>query len=216
MIFIIDFDGTIAPADTVDSLLVRFADPAWEAIEEDWVHGRINSKTCMQKQLNLISSDRKPLEEFFDAVDIDPSFGGFVRSVCALADVAVVSDGLDYPIERTLQRIGMSSIPVFANKLIFEPNGLDISFPHSADACAPQSGVCKCAVARAFDKGPVILVGDGRSDYCLARSADFVFAKGSLKSFCETENIPHTPFVSFNDILTVVRQWTVPERRYAT
>ena len=34
MLFIIDFDGTVAPADTVDDLLERFADPEWKRIED--------------------------------------------------------------------------------------------------------------------------------------------------------------------------------------
>jgi 2-hydroxy-3-keto-5-methylthiopentenyl-1-phosphate phosphatase len=47
----------------------------------------------------------------------------------------------------------------------------------------------------------VILVGDGRSDYCLARRADFVLAKGSLAVFCTAEGIPHHTITGFADIL---------------
>ena len=40
MLFIIDFDGTVAPTDTVDALLEQFADPEWRNIEEQWVSGQ--------------------------------------------------------------------------------------------------------------------------------------------------------------------------------
>ncbi|MHB8741636.1 MAG: MtnX-like HAD-IB family phosphatase [Sulfuricaulis sp.] len=222
MIFIIDFDGTIAPIDTVDSLLGRFADPAWELIEADWAQGKINSRACLQGQLGLISADRQALEVFLKNVGIDPHFASFARHVSGFADVAVVSDGLDYPINHALQKIGLSSIPVFANKAVLNSNGLDVSFPHSSSECVPQSGVCKCKVARSFDSSPVVLIGDGRSDYCLARSADYIFAKGKLGDFCETEGLSYTSFNSFDDILNVVKRWEKVEaiatnaKRYAT
>lgn len=222
MIFIIDFDGTIAPMDTVDSLLGRFADPAWELIEADWVQGKIDSRACLQQQLGLVTADRQTLEQFFQNVEIDPQFTSFVRHVSAFADVAVVSDGLDYPIYHALRKVGLSSIPVFANRAGLKLNGLNVSFPHSSRECLPQSGVCKCAVARSFDASPVILIGDGRSDHCLARSADYIFAKASLGDFCESEGIPYTPFNSFDDILSVVQRWEKTEviatnaKRYAT
>ncbi len=222
MIFIIDFDGTIAPIDTVDSLLGRFADPTWELIESDWVQGKIDSRTCLQGQLGLVTADRLALEIFFQNVEIDPQFTSFVRHVSAFADIAVVSDGLDYPIKHAMQKVGLSSIPVFANKVGLKLNGLDVSFPHSSFACLAQSGVCKCSVARLFDTSPLILIGDGRSDHCLARSADYIFAKGSLQAFCEGEGLAYTPFDSFGDILSTVQRWEKIEviaknaKRYAT
>lgn len=222
MIFIIDFDGTIAPTDTVDSLLGRFANPDWELIEADWVQGKIDSRTCLQEQLGLVTADRQALEHFFQNVEIDPHFTSFARYVSAFADIAVVSDGLDYPIYHALQKVGLSSIPVFANKTGLKFNGLEVSFPHSSRECLPKSGVCKCMVARSFDTSPIILIGDGRSDHCLARSADYIFAKESLQDFCESGGIPYTPFDSFDDILSVVKRWEKTEvvatkaKRYAT
>ena len=38
-----DFDGTIAVEDVIDSMLVRFGRPGWEALEDDWRAGRIGS-----------------------------------------------------------------------------------------------------------------------------------------------------------------------------
>lgn len=210
MLFIVDFDGTIAPTDTVDALLERFADPEWRRVEEQWVTGQLNSQECMKAQLALVKADRANLEDFLQSVAIDPFFPDLVHYVTTFADVAVVSDGLDYPIRHALQKLDIPPIPICANRLEFQTRGLDISFPHTDAACVPQSGVCKCAVARSFDAGRglyTVLIGDGRSDRCIARSADHVFAKGALRRYCEDEGITHTPFDSFNDILTVVRKW---------
>jgi 2-hydroxy-3-keto-5-methylthiopentenyl-1-phosphate phosphatase len=210
MLFIVDFDGTIALTDTVDELLERFADPAWRRIEEQWVAGRINSQECMSAQLALVSADRTELEDFLQSVAIDPYFPDFVRYASAFAGIAVVSDGLDYPIRHALGRFFIPPLPVYANRLEFRTRGVGLSFPHADAACRHQSGVCKCAVARAHDAGrgrSIVLIGDGRSDRCLAHSANHVFAKGSLRKYCEDQAIEHTPFDSFNDVLAVIRKW---------
>jgi 2,3-diketo-5-methylthio-1-phosphopentane phosphatase len=209
LLFIIDFDGTVAPADTVDALLERFADPEWRDVEEQWVRGEINSQQCMAAQIALVRGERGPIEEFLHAIEIDPSFAGFVEYARQFADLAVVSDGLDDPIHHALRQLDVP-IRIYANRLGFRPGGLDLSFPHGDSACAVGSGVCKCAVARTVDAGrglSTVLIGDGRSDFCLARSADFVFARGTLRSHCEAENIRYMPFETFADVLAIVRGW---------
>lgn len=222
MIFVLDFDGTIAPIDTVDALLENFGSDAWHSVEQDWVEGKISSRVCMSRQIDMVAADRSTLDAFFDAVEIDPGFVDFVRYVSPFAQLAVVSDGLDYPIQLAMQRMGIPKMPVYANKMTFRPNGLGISFPHALKACATGSGVCKCAVARSLDAETIVLVGDGRSDFCLAKAADYVFAKGSLIRFCEQKGVSHTPFANFCDVLAVVREWDKTtmiargEKRYAT
>ncbi|MCU1245626.1 MAG: 2,3-diketo-5-methylthio-1-phosphopentane phosphatase [Acidobacteria bacterium] len=215
MLFILDFDGTVAPLDTVDALLEQFAEPQWRAIEEQWVRGEINSQQCMTAQIALVRGERPVLEEFLRAVEIDPSFADFVHYVRQFADLAVVSDGLDHPIHHALRRRLRVPIPIYANRLDFRDGGLRISFPYGDRTCAVGSGVCKCAVARAVDAGrglTTILIGDGRSDLCLARSADFVFAKGALRRYCLGEGIVHAPFESFGDVLTIVRGWNAQDQ----
>ncbi len=164
MLFIIDFDGTVAPADTVDALLEQFADPEWRRIELEWVAGRINSRECMAAQLALVAAERPVLERFLRSVAIDPAFAAFVRHATTFADLAIVSDGLDYPIRHALQGLHTSPIPVFANHLGFRPGGLELSFPYADASCSVKSGLCKCAVTRAVDAGrglTTVLIGDG-------------------------------------------------------
>jgi 2-hydroxy-3-keto-5-methylthiopentenyl-1-phosphate phosphatase len=210
MLFIVDFDGTVAVADTVDALLEEFADPHWRQIENDWISGQLNSRQCMKAQLALVQSDRITIENFFRSIVIDPNFATFVKHVSTFAEVVVVSDGLDYPIHLALRNVGLSSIGVYANHLEFPAGGLDISFPFANRSCTQQSGVCKCNVMRTLSARvgePSILIGDGRSDYCIARSANYVFAKGSLRKYCENEGIAHSPIDSFHEVLTEVRKW---------
>jgi 2,3-diketo-5-methylthio-1-phosphopentane phosphatase len=216
MLFIIDFDGTVAPTDTVDDLLDTFADPDWLRIEQEWVEGRINSRQCMAAQLALISAGELALRTFLESVMIDPGFPEFVRYISPFSDLAIVSDGLDYPIVHAMRKAGLS-VPVYANRTEFRQCGVGISFPFSRPSCTVNSGVCKCSVAQTVDAGrglTTVLIGDGRSDQCVAHQADFVFAKGSLITYCRDNGIPYTPFQSFADVLGAIRAWpVVPQPR---
>jgi 2-hydroxy-3-keto-5-methylthiopentenyl-1-phosphate phosphatase len=210
MLFVIDFDGTLACADTVDTMLEKFAPLAWRDVEDDWLAGRITAVECMRKQMHLVAADRVTLESFFRAIKLDDTFLPFYRHVIAFSVVAIVSDGLDHAIRTATREAALPKMPIYANRLIFEPQGIDITFPHLDSQCQAGNGVCKCAVARALsgpEGGPVVLVGDGKSDACLAASADVVFAKGRLLDHCLAQGIAHVPFETFADVLATIRTW---------
>lgn len=209
MLFVIDFDGTLSVRDTVDAMLERFAGPEWEAVEQEWLDGHITAVQCMQKQLRMVKTDHMSLESFFRGIQLDASFLPFYRHVSQFSKVAIVSDGLDHAIKVAMKNAALPELPVYANKLHFVPDGIDISWPHKNQACRAGNGVCKCAVARDLSGGDmrVILVGDGKSDACLANEADVVFAKGSLIKYCEKNDIPHIKFQTFADVLAKVRSW---------
>lgn len=213
ILFILDFDGTVTRSDVVDDLLERFADPEWRKIESLWVSGAISSHECMARQIALLRPEREAIEQFLQSVEIDPSFPDFVSFASQFAQLLIVSDGIDYPIAHTLRRLRLN-LPFFANSLEFADGRWRLRFPHQDTACIVNSGVCKCMVARKFSPASApktVLIGDGRSDYCIARNADFIFAKASLRRFCEQEAIPCVPFDSFADVLRVIRRWRASE-----
>lgn len=212
MLFIIDFDGTLSVRDTVDEMLDRFAAPEWKDVERDWLDGRITAVECMRRQVRMVRTDRITLEGFFRTIELNAGFPAFFDHVSAYAAVAIVSDGLDHAIGVALKQAAFPNLPVYANKLHFLPRGLDISYPHRNPICRSGNGVCKCAVAQRLNgtSGSIVLVGDGKSDACLARSADAVFAKGSLAEFCHGQGIAHYRFEDFHDVLSVVRRWKAP------
>jgi len=220
MIFIIDFDGTLSPEDTVDKLLEHHADPLWHELETDWLAGRISAVECMREQVGLVRADRITLGKFFQDIRLDPHFSGFWQYVREFSMLAVVSDGLDYGIKAALRSAGLSGFPVFANQLDFvAPDQLSLSFPHLNADCRSGNGVCKCAIAKqlaAQHGGPIVLVGDGKSDACLAGIADTVFAKSSLITHCEDQGISHIAFEDFSEVLNVVKTWQLETPCVAT
>lgn len=220
MIFVIDFDGTLALDDTVDRLLEDHADPSWRALETDWLEDRISAMECMRQQIRLVHAGRIALDRYFHGIRLDSGFAAFWQHVQDFAEVAIVSDGLDYAIHCALHEAGLVNLPVFANQLRFMPaDRLELAFPHCNAACGGGNGVCKCEIARqlsAHHGGPVVLVGDGKSDACLADHADIVFAKGSLARHCENQGIAHTRFNDFADVLRSVNAWNIETRLFAT
>ena len=210
MLFIIDFDGTLSVKDTIDDMLEHFADPSWEDIEQSWLNGEINAVECMTQQVRMVKTDNITLESFFRGIQLDATFVPFYKHISQFAKVAIVSDGLDHAVKVAMRNAAMPDIPVYANHLHFTPSGLDISFPNKVEGCAGGNGTCKCAIAQNLAlnaNGPVVLIGDGKSDACLAGRADIVFAKGSLIKHCEKNAIQHHKFQTFADVLAKVKTW---------
>lgn len=204
----VDFDGTIAPVDTTDLLLERFAAPAWRDIEEEWKAGRIGSRECMVRQIDLVRATPAAMDAFIRTVDIDRHFRSFVDLFRRLGHtLVVVSDGLDRTIRTVLDRNDIN-VPYFANHLQWRGDDRwRLTFPHARSDCAALSGNCKCSFAEGRPSELNILVGDGRSDFCLAGRADLVLAKSSLLKHCRNTSLPHIAFENFSEATKLLAGW---------
>jgi 2-hydroxy-3-keto-5-methylthiopentenyl-1-phosphate phosphatase len=205
---LLDFDGTISETDTTDLLLERFADPAWHEIEEDWKAGRIGSRECMVRQIDLVRATPAEMDAFIGTVRIDHGFRGFVQRFRKLGHtLIVISDGLDRTIRTVLDRADID-LPYFANHLQWR--GGDrwrLTFPHAKGTCATLAGNCKCSFAESRPRVLTIMVGDGRSDFCVAGRADLVLAKGSLLNHCRANDLPHYAFETFEEATALLARW---------
>lgn len=196
----IDFDGTIACTDVTDAVLERFADPKWIESETRWKQGLIGSAQCLREQMALIHTPLSEILQFVSQIEIDESFIEFAIRVRQLGlPMAIISDGFTPFIRAILAEYGLTSVPIYANGLSEKEGELIVEFPHQIDTCA--SGTCKCHVVSQLAKGlPVYLIGDGRSDFCLARQADYVYAKAELVDYCRENNIDYSVYRNFTDI----------------
>ncbi len=209
----IDFDGTISATDTTDLILERFALPEWHAVEAAWERGEMGSRECMARQVALLRATPAAMAEMVQEIAVDPGFMGFVE-LCRQWNLpfTILSDGLDVVARGVLQRLGVDA-PVLSNRM--EPVGEDqwrLTFPYSSAGCATAAGNCKCACMEAGQRrtgGLTILIGDGRSDFCGAGSADQVFAKGKLAAHCRDHAISHQPFTGFTDLTALFHDWLV-------
>jgi 2,3-diketo-5-methylthio-1-phosphopentane phosphatase len=205
-----DFDGTISLTDVIDSLLQTHGREGWRQLESDWLAGHIGSRECMQQQVTLLDLDLDTLHAQLDGIAIDPQFKAFLAAAEQRGyPVSVVSDGLDYAIDYILQRHDITGLPVAANHLTFTslPGQWQLASPHQEPGCS--SGTCKCAcigAVRISQVGPVLLIGDGASDFCAAQRADYIFAKGRLRDHCLAHGLKHTAISGFADALQLLPQ----------
>lgn len=199
-----DFDGTITRIDATDAVLEAFAHPAWREWEQRWVRGEITSQECLSRQVELIRADPETLVQFAGDLPIDEGIVMLDR-LCAEHGVplTILSDGIDLLAEAVLRRHGLLHIPVFANHLRWDENGLlSLSFPFSAQGCERGAGTCKCSLTVPSDSpsARTVYIGDGRSDQCVSSKIDTVFAKGTLQEWCDLQHIAHEPFETLTEV----------------
>lgn len=163
----------------------------------------------MTGQVALLDMSRAQLDAHLDGLWIDSAFADFVAlSRQYGVPLKIVSDGLDYAIQRLLQPHGLHDLPLTANALqaTHDARRWQLATPHAQSGC--QSGACKCAVADAArqQKSRVLLIGDGASDFCVAARADFVFAKSRLIEHCRAMGLPYLPITGFEDAMQYLPQ----------
>lgn len=203
----IDFDGTIVDSDITDAVIQKFARPGWEIAERMWEDGEIGSRECLTTQMALVGQPLQTILLYIDQFTIDSAFPSFLSDLnTAGIPHAIISDGFRVFIERLLRNAGIDQLPpVYANDLIETSSGLKAVFPNVSMHC--NSGTCKCTVAHQnAGERAVVLVGDGRSDFCLARHADHVFAKGKLPLYCEENGLTAHAFQDFRELAVLFRQ----------
>jgi 2-hydroxy-3-keto-5-methylthiopentenyl-1-phosphate phosphatase len=205
----IDFDGTITRRDVGDAMFERFGGPQCTQIIEEYRQERISAAECFRQESNACGAvDRSELDAFLDEQEIDSTFPSFTQ-YCETAghDIVILSDGMDYYIDRILRCHGLSSVRFFSNHLSMAPAGnppavfFKPEFPYPDEVC-DRCACCKRnhILSMSGDDDIIVYVGEGYSDRCPARYADLVFAKDELLRYCQQENISYSEYRSFSDI----------------
>lgn len=214
-----DFDGTLVNDDMTDLILENFADFSWKNIENDWINKKITAKQCMQQQIKLLSTriSKEFLADFCKNIKLRSGVYDFLkyRNNHNLPTI-IISDGIDFVIEQILKANAINTpesqiqVPIFANRLkvqkVQTQNIFDLEFPYFYQNCLAGSGMCKCSVSKNFlqknNINKFFLIGDGLSDTCLAKNADFIFCRKDYKlaKFCKAQNLCFKEFENFAEI----------------
>ena len=202
MIVYSDFDGTITTCDTLQHLLRQFAEPEWRELEEAWLTGRLDTRTCLSRQLQMINASDEAIREVLDGITLDSGFWNCYRWLQRSGiPLEIVSDGILAFIEYVMHRHGFSEIPIRANEALrnhdkwtFSSPWWDDAYPHCATSKATIIQRAQAAGHR------VVFIGDGHSDRYAATRADVLFAKGYLAQFCQDNKLSYRPYETFHDI----------------
>ena len=215
-ILFLDFDGTISRRDAVDVILETYADPKWLTFEAEWRAGRIGSRDCLRAQMSLVRASRKQIDALLDEIGIDEDLVPLLE-MCAMQEIPahIVSDGFDYCIRRILsgasKRVAalLRGGRVCAAHLESRGHLWRTEFPFFHQTCGHGCATCKPAVMRLLNQtnAPAIFVGDGLSDRYAVESADLVFAKDGLASYCTANSIDHIPFQNLGEVATHIDRW---------
>ena len=202
-----DFDGTITEKDGLYGFFENFANEDWQKVEKLWENNKISSKECLKREFECIPNLNKELaDNYIKTLKVDKYFKDFFSFVLSnKIDFYIVSDGVDYFINKILKNNGIENIKIISNHFELKNNTFELTFPNSDSNCIKNSGTCKCEIIKQMKKryNKIIYIGDGTSDYCPANKADLLFAKGKLINYCKKNNIPCIEFKNFNDILKI-------------
>ncbi len=213
----VDFDGTITKNDVGEILFIRFGDKEKaDKIVRDWIDHKINSRESWQLLCSTVENlDINEFNNFIDSQEIDESFKTFV-DYCKNNnhELRILSDGLDYYIERILKKENLSFVQRFSNKLVFDGRGgFYPEFPYTDEECH-RCANCKRnhIINYSDDEDYTVYIGDGYSDLCPAQYCDFIFAKGSLLRYCEISRITYFPFENFDDVINKLNELSTKKR----
>ncbi|HEX7400920.1 MAG TPA: MtnX-like HAD-IB family phosphatase [candidate division Zixibacteria bacterium] len=203
---LVDFDGTITQKDVGADLFNTYSKEKSQKIVSRWVKGEISSRECLERECQLIKITEAELKKFALRQKIDVKFPTFV-DYCKGEHLRLVilSDGLDLYIKLILKKYGLNEVPFYSNVLSFNNGELSLKFPFFDRGCGNCGNCKRYHISRLRGKTKrVIYIGDGLSDKCAVREADFVFAKKDLRKFCEKSDIQHIPYRNFGDIIRIL------------
>ncbi len=217
---ICDFDGTVAQDDVGNLLFSTFAgNGSSDEIIRRWKRGEISSRDCLEQETSLARVDEARLTRFVSERRLDPYFKDFHDFVTKRGmEMVIMSDGLDFYIERMLFRNGLGQIEFFSNRLTITGDRLSVDFPSYDMMDCTDCGCCKTHHLMQYrDRGYyIVYVGDGLSDRCPCEAADMVFAKGDLERHCNAHKIDYISFKNFRDVEREVLKRIVLSDKFST
>ena len=202
-----DFDGTVCLQDVGEQFFLTFAGEQAKGSIQRLLGNEMTMQEWLTELCEAIPSmNKKKFLGFADRFTVDSHFIEFVR-FCHEHEIplTILSDGLDVYVARVLLQAGLEHIPFFANHAEFQDEHgrekLAVSFPHTDAECS-LCGTCKRnqMLNASADDDIIVYVGDGYSDRCPVRYADFVFAKRQLITHCQMQNITYFEFNHFGDV----------------
>jgi len=198
----VDFDHTITMDDVGNRIYTYFSRGENEPLVKKWLKREISTHECLIKEAGLCRGTYDEFIAYVDKFEIDHGFKNLI-ALCRGEQVPmyILSDGLDFYINRILSRYDIYDVPVYCNVAQFSGNRMQVLLPYWTAKCA-SCGNCKGERIRKLKRQDdiVIYVGDGLSDLCGTKEADIIFAKDDLASFLQSES---RNFIEYNDLYMV-------------
>jgi 2,3-diketo-5-methylthio-1-phosphopentane phosphatase len=203
-----DFDGTITVEDSLDTVFDHFAPANWRAVGAA-VRAGGGTRASIPVEVAMCRATRADFERVVrEKIALRPGF----RELLGLCqerrwEFVIVSEGFALHIRTVLEREGLQGLRFYCNDLVFVDGSITVRQPYVNPDCG-RCGNCKRNHVTGYkDAGfRTIYVGDGITDFCPAKEADFVLAKNVLAEYCETAGVRYRRFQDFHDVVRLLRQ----------
>ncbi len=203
-----DFDGTVTEEDVSFLLLDAFASGDWKHLLRQYQEGKITVGQFNAEAFAMVTADKQTLlRRVKDEVKVRTGFHELV-AFCRRKGfrLVIVSNGLDFYIEKILGDIGMEEIEVFAAQTHFSPKGLEVQYI-GPDGSRLDSDFKQAYVNLFLSEGyRIIYMGNGSSDISPASQCHHVFATGVLLTHFKQINLDCTPFTDFHEVVRVMER----------
>ncbi|MFT4089925.1 MAG: phosphoglycerate dehydrogenase [Asticcacaulis sp.] len=190
---VLDFDSTFTKVEALDVLAGQLfsADPARQAdlgsireLTDLAMSGKIGFAEALQRRVQLLKPSREDIAALAEHLKAEVS-ASVIRNKKAFTEYAgnirIISGGFHEFIEPVVAEYGIAPEHVLANRLVFDDNGVAVGVD-TENPLSKDGG--KIEALRSWGlSGPVVMVGDGWTDY-------EVFAGGAVDRFYAfTENV---------------------------
>ena len=180
-------------------IIEEFGDPAIFEVTESAFGRTMSLHEAIAVEMATVSL---PLDDAVDwvreHVTVRPGFRDFAEQHRPV----ILSSGFAELIEPVLEREGVS-LEVHANRVDVRADGWHPVWRDDAQ-CAECGEACKRGGLPTGS--PVVYVGDGVSDHCVALAADRVFARDKLVRYLEGMGVAFEPFEDFVQLAASLRE----------
>jgi 2,3-diketo-5-methylthio-1-phosphopentane phosphatase len=198
----------LAVQDSLDTVFDHLAPPDWRAIGGA-VRATGGTRASIPVEVGLCRATRSDFERVVrEKVALRPGF----RELLTLCrernwEFTILSEGFGLHIRTVLQREGLGGLRFYSNDLVFVDGRIEVK-QHDLNPDCGRCGNCKRSYVRGYKAAGcrVVYIGDGITDFCPAKEADLVLAKGVLARYCEREGVGYAPFQDFHDVVDLLRQ----------
>lgn len=197
-----DFNGTIVEPDMLAALLGAYGHSALlQQVEDGRMRGYVSLRERIAAEARALTCSLAEADALLDTLlSFDESFTSFCeRCTWANVSVTLLTSGIEPLVRNMLVRHGIESIPLIANDVDDRRDGWLVRFRDAT----PEGNAKHPHVERARREGRrTVIVGDGESDFEMARIADVRFAKRAspLDAFLKSVRLPYHAFDTFEDV----------------
>ena len=203
MRLVLDWDGTVTVADTMDLIVREFGDAELvdrfsDSFVDDSQPLPVTLQHVIESELATVAT---PLEEvvawLLERVELRPGFVELARRERLL----LLSSNVRQLIEPVLDHFGIEA-DLVANDLVSDGrSGWRIEI--GGELCPACGERCK---RQKLPPGEVVYVGNGYSDRCSALASARVFARCGLARYLDAIGAPYEPFGDFHQIAAALER----------